>query len=146
MTRVPQGIVGLEYLVRDEKGQRTRSMEPADELLRQALEQIESYIKDPVYPFDLPLVLRGTSFQQRVWQALREIPAGQVKTYGQLAAELSSSAQAVGNACRNNPIPLIIPCHRVVSASGIGGFSGQTEGEKISLKRHLLAHEGVEIC
>jgi len=68
-----------------------------------------------------------------------------VITYGEIAAELDSSPRAVGNACRKNPISLVIPCHRVVSASGIGGFSGQIEGEKISIKQQLLAHEGVEI-
>lgn len=109
---------------------------------------IEQYFQDPSYVLSLPCDLQqGTAFQQKVWKALRLIPSGQVKTYGTLAKELNSSARAVGNACRNNPCPLIIPCHRVVSASGIGGFGGDTmthqRGEMnfLQIKQWLLAHE-----
>lgn len=116
-----------------------------DPLLQQALWQILAYLKAPRFVFDLPLSPHGTQFQQSVWRYLRSIPAGEVRTYGEVAAELRSSPRAVGNACRRNPLPLIIPCHRVVSASGIGGFSGQTAGMQIDTKRQLLAHEGVEI-
>jgi len=114
-------------------------------LLKQALVQLKQYQSSSDFQFDLPLDPKGTEFQRKVWSVLQRIPAGQVRTYGEIAAELNSSPRAVGNACRRNPIPLIIPCHRVVSAQGIGGFSGQTAGEKISIKQQLLAHEGVEI-
>ena len=114
-------------------------------LLKQTLVQLSQYIASPVFSFDLPLDPLGTEFQRKVWSALQRIPAGQVKTYGEIAAELNTSPRAVGNACRRNPIPVIIPCHRVVSAKGLGGFAGQTEGQKISIKQQLLAHEGVEI-
>jgi len=114
-------------------------------LLLKALEQLQEYILSPGFTFDLPLKPQGTDFQQRVWSALQKIPPGQVRTYGELAEELGSSPRAVGNACRRNPIPLVIPCHRVVSAQGIGGFAGETEGQKISIKQQLLVHEGVEI-
>ncbi len=116
-----------------------------DPLLQQALQQILTYFKTPQFMFDLPLNPHGTGFQQSVWRYLRSIPAGEVRTYGEVAAELGSSARAVGNACRHNPLPLIIPCHRVVSASGIGGFAGHIAGTQIDTKRQLLAHEGVEI-
>ena len=79
----------------------------------------------------------------RVWQALQKIPYGEVKTYGQLAKELKSSARAVGNACRANPIPIVIPCHRIVAVSGIGGYAGKTDGPVLERKRWLLAHEGI---
>jgi methylated-DNA-[protein]-cysteine S-methyltransferase len=92
---------------------------------------------------ELPLCLQGTAFQQRVWQALRAIPCGEVRTYGELAARLGSGARAVGNACRHNPVPVIVPCHRVVGAAGIGGYAGRTAGRELERKRWLLRHEGV---
>jgi len=116
-----------------------------DAFLLDVQQQIGRYLEVPSYHFNLPMKPQGTEFQRRVWQYLCEIPAGQVRTYGQIAKDLKTSARAVGNACRANPIPLIVPCHRVVSARGIGGFAGQTEGQRISIKRQLLAHEGVEI-
>lgn len=114
-------------------------------LARQVEAQIKNYCHSSRNVFDLPVQLEGTDFQKKVWKALQKIPVGQVKTYGELAAELNTSPRAVGNACRRNPIPFIIPCHRVVSKTGIGGFSGATEGEYLVIKRKLLRHEGVEI-
>lgn len=90
----------------------------------------------------LPLLLRGTPFQCRVWRALQQIPCGRRVTYGALANELQSSARAVAGACRANPIPLLIPCHRVIAANGLGGYMGATEGDALALKRWLLRHEG----
>jgi len=116
-----------------------------DALLREAIQQIQEYVKSPGFKFDLPLEPQGTDFQRKVWRVLQDIPAGQVRTYGEISAQLNSSPRAVGNACRQNPIPLIIPCHRVVSSQGIGGFAGETHGQKISIKQQLLLHEGVEI-
>ncbi len=107
--------------------------------------QLQGYFSSSVSPFSFPVLLRGTDFQQRVWHALQRIPAGEVRTYGQLAKQLHSSARAVGNACRHNPVPLLVPCHRVVSASGIGGFAGSTDGVEIRIKRWLLRHEGVTL-
>ena len=107
--------------------------------------QITRYCQAADAGFDLPLQPQGTEFQQRVWSAMLAIPAGQVRTYGDIARELGSSPRAVGNACRANPIPLVIPCHRVVSANGIGGFAGQIQGSRLAIKRRLLRHEGVEI-
>lgn len=128
-----------------DQGSVTESQNIEDPLLQQAMWQVLEYIKTPQFVFDLPLNPHGTEFQQSVWRYLRGIPAGEVRTYGEVAAELGSSARAVGNACRRNPLPLIIPCHRVVSASGIGGFAGHTAGTHIDTKKQLLAHEGVEI-
>ncbi len=104
--------------------------------------QLRAYFISPANGFDLPLRPAGTAFQQRVWQALRRIPAGETRTYGELAAQLGSSARAVGNACRRNPLPLVVPCHRVVAASGPGGLCGQNRGPAMAIKHWLLRHEG----
>ncbi len=113
-------------------------------LMHELKKQLQHYFSSASSSFSLPLNLSGTDFQQRVWHALRQIPPGKTKTYGQLADELHSSPRAVGNACRDNPVPLIVPCHRVVSASGLGGFCGQTEGAEVRIKHWLLRHEGIE--
>ena len=116
-----------------------------NDLTRSISGQLNAYFKNPHVVFDLPLCVNGTAFQQRVWSSLRDIPAGETRSYGQLAKLLKSSPRAVGNACRRNPLPIIIPCHRVVSVKGIGGFAGDTEGENIRIKRWLLSHEGVTV-
>jgi O-6-methylguanine DNA methyltransferase len=108
--------------------------------LRGALEQIAAYGRGELKRFDLPLDLRGTPFQRRVWSALREIPYGATRTYGEVAARIGSpgAARAVGGATGANPLPVIVPCHRLVAADGLGGFSGG-----LHHKRRLLALEGV---
>ncbi len=110
-------------------------------LAEEAGRQLVEYFQGDRAQFTLPLHAGGTAFQQRVWQALTQIPFGMTLTYGALAQALESSARAVGNACRANPIPIVIPCHRVVGASGIGGYSGQTTGDTLAIKRWLLEHE-----
>ena len=90
---------------------------------------------------DISLCLKGTPFQKKVWRALKKIPYGSVKTYGDVAKELNSSSRAVGQACRRNNIPLFIPCHRVVAAKGLGGFMGGYR--HVGRKRWLLQHEGI---
>jgi len=107
-------------------------------LLRTARAQLYSYFDRELTAFDLPLAPRGTMFQQRVWQALRGIPYGQTRSYAGLAASLRSAPRAVGQANAANPIPIIIPCHRVVAANGLGGYSG---GDGLSTKRALLELE-----
>jgi len=96
----------------------------------------------PAWQFDLPLAVQGTPFQRRVWQALGRIPSGTTRSYGELAAALGSSARAVGGACRRNPVPVVVPCHRVIAAGGAaGGFMGQRDGEAVAIKTWLLNHE-----
>ena len=106
--------------------------------------QIQHYLDDPAYEFDLPLALSGTHHRLQVWEALQRIPAGTTRTYGELARELKSSARAIGGACGANPLPLVVPCHRVIAAGNrIGGFMGaKSEGFELGIKRWLLAHEG----
>jgi methylated-DNA-[protein]-cysteine S-methyltransferase len=106
--------------------------------------QIQAYLEDGRFEFDLPLQLSGTHHRLAVWEAMQRIPAGRTRTYGELAAELRSSARAVGGACGANPIPLVVPCHRVIAAGrSIGGFMGERgEGFELGIKRWLLEHEG----
>jgi methylated-DNA-[protein]-cysteine S-methyltransferase len=100
--------------------------------------QIEAYFLHQRKVFDLPYVANGTEFQKKVWQAMLLIPYGETRSYQDLAQTLNTSARAIGNACRRNPLPLIIPCHRVVAKSGLGGFSGETEGQMLDIKQTLL--------
>lgn len=118
-------------------------LSPRTALAEKVVQQLEAYLDDPQHPFDLPLQMQGTEFQRRLWSALREVPVGMTETYGQLAHRLDSGAQAVGQACRRNPVPIVVPCHRILSQSGMGGYVGQVDGEKIHTKQALLAHEGV---
>ena len=110
--------------------------------LEPVLKAIEHYLQDARIDFDVDIELAGTPFQQRVWRELQAIPAGKTLTYGQLAERIGSGARAVGNACRANPCPLVVPCHRVVGANGLGGFAGERSGRKLAVKRWLLQHEG----
>ncbi|MBI5658134.1 MAG: methylated-DNA--[protein]-cysteine S-methyltransferase [Nitrosomonadales bacterium] len=115
---------------------------PDNPLARAVYEQLEAFFADPDFRFDLPLRLGGTAHQNKVWQAMCAIPRGQVRQYGELAAQLGSSPRAVGQACGSNPVPIIIPCHRVVSKSGMGGFMNRSGGYALDIKHWLLAHEG----
>jgi methylated-DNA-[protein]-cysteine S-methyltransferase len=111
----------------------------ATPLLRQAVAQLQDYFDGMRATFDLPLAPHGTAFQQRVWDALRAIPAGETRGYGDVARILGSSARAVGQANGANPIPILIPCHRVLAAQGaLGGYSG---GDGPDTKLWLLRHE-----
>lgn len=117
--------------------------EASTELGREAVTQVRRYLADPAAGFDLPLRPLGTPFQLRVWNALRRIPSGEVRSYGQLATELGTSPRAIGGACRHNPLPLLVPCHRIVAREGLGGYSGQRGGPELMIKTWLLTHERV---
>jgi methylated-DNA-[protein]-cysteine S-methyltransferase len=105
-------------------------------LLVEAIAQLQDYFDGKRMTFDLPLSPFGSAFQRRVWDALRAIPPGETRSYGDLAQSLGSSARAIGQANGANPIPIVIPCHRVVAAAGrLGGYSG---GDGASTKRVLL--------
>ena len=94
-------------------------------VLKNAADQLNAYFAKQLSEFDLPLAPLGSPFQQRVWSAIREIPHGETWTYGQVAARANTAPRAVGGACGANPIPIIIPCHRVLAAKGRGGYSGR---------------------
>jgi len=114
---------------------------PKSDLAKEALKQLERYRDDPDTVFDLPLLIEGSPLQRAVWDAMCAIPRGRTRTYGELARELGADARAIGQCCGDNRLPIVIPCHRVVAADGIGGFSHTTEGYLIEVKRWLLAHE-----
>ena len=115
--------------------------EAKNPLAERVARQLEGYREDPDTQFDLPLAIEGTPFQRRLWDALCEIPRGKTLTYGALARRLGVPARAVGQACGDNRLPIVIPCHRVVASNGIGGFAHATRGYLIEAKRWLLAHE-----
>ncbi len=133
-------VVGIRYLPLA-----TETKAPVNELAERAVRQLQRYREDPDTKFDLPLLIEGTDFQRRVWEIMCGIPRGRTLTYGEVARKMgdgaSDAARVVGQACGDNKLPIVIPCHRVVGADGIGGFSHSTEGYLIEVKRWLLMHE-----
>jgi methylated-DNA-[protein]-cysteine S-methyltransferase len=104
-------------------------------------QQLRDYSQQAHNHWLLDLSDKGTPFQRKVWRYLQTIPMGTTQSYGEVAKALNSSARAVGNACRANPFLLVVPCHRVVKKTGIGGFGGKIDGEAVAIKQGLLAHE-----
>jgi methylated-DNA-[protein]-cysteine S-methyltransferase len=125
----------------------TRDAVPhGDSMGRQLTGELAEYFRGERREFTLPLHPAGTPFQQRVWQALCTIPFGETRSYRELAelAEAPRGFRAAGQANRRNPLPILIPCHRVIAASGaLGGYAGSGPGARLEVKRWLLAHEGV---
>ena len=129
-------LCAIEYLDKT-----TRTKKPNTPTAIEAERQIKAYFDNPAFKFTIPCKPKGTDFQSRVWKALLKIDTGKTRTYGEVAKILKSSPRAVGNACRRNPISIIIPCHRVLAKTGIGGYSGDWETGRVSIKEHLLRHE-----
>jgi len=122
-------------------------IKPADAATEGIRDRIRRFLENPLTSNcrEIPCSVTGTPFQVKVWNELSAIPAGQVVTYGAIAEKLGTSARAVGNACRRNPIPVVVPCHRVVSSAGKGGYAGHTGGDMVRFKTWLLGREGVSI-
>lgn len=116
-----------------------RDQDPTPLLLR-ARDQLQQYFDGDRHAFDLPLAPHGTPYRQKVWNALTRIPFGETRTYTQIAAQAGGSNRSVGGANGANPIPIIIPCHRVVAMNGPGGYSG---GNGLETKRRLLHLERI---
>ncbi|SLN72409.1 methylated-DNA--[protein]-cysteine S-methyltransferase [Ruegeria meonggei] len=113
---------------------------PDTPLLQEAAAQLAAYDQGRLDRFDLPYRVGGSEFQQHVCDLMFAIPLGETRTYGDIARELGQPAQPVGQACGANPIPVIIPCHRVLAANSLGGFSGDGGIEtKVALLRHERA-------
>lgn len=129
-------LAGIDFLPSG-----TPPQPPQGVLAGRVCEQLAAYLADPAFAFDLPLSVTATPFRHRVWQALCAIPPGAPLTYGELARRLGSAARAVGQACGANPIPIVIPCHRVVAKYGLGGFMNHGSGDPLDIKRWLLRHE-----
>jgi len=140
----PLGVLTLfeeeGALVALEWGRASEPISAATPLLRAARRQLDAYFDGALQAFDLPLRAAGTAFQLRVWDRLRDIPYGSTETYGALARDLGTSPRALAGACGANPLPVVVPCHRVVGAGGaLGGYSG---GEGVETKKALLRLEG----
>jgi methylated-DNA-[protein]-cysteine S-methyltransferase len=129
-------LLGIEFLP-----QSTKPQAPVGAMAQTICAELQAYLADPQHEIDLPFELDGTHHQCNVWQAMLDIPSGRTRSYGELAAQIDSSAQAVGQACGSNPIPLVIPCHRVVGKKGLGGFMHRADEDALDIKRWLLAHE-----
>lgn len=131
-----EALLGIDFLPITEQ--------PLDAVISVAAsvcQQLQGYLQDPDTEFFIPLKMNATPHQHKVWQAMLDIPRGETRSYGELAAQLNSSAQAVGQACGANPFPIVIPCHRVVGKASLGGFMRQMHGGALEIKRWLLAHE-----
>ena len=132
----------------DEKGDKIVAVSWTDQpsersnspLLAEAARQLEEYFAGKRRRFDLPLAPEGTPFEAKVWAAMQQIPYGQTRCYGDLAHAVGSAPRAVGRAIGKNPIPIVIPCHRVLAKGGMGGYSG---GGGLATKHRLLALEGI---
>ncbi|MGA0023901.1 MAG: methylated-DNA--[protein]-cysteine S-methyltransferase [Burkholderiales bacterium] len=132
-------LTSVRYLPRS-----TAPVAPLDRVAERACREVERYLTDPEYRFAVPYRLHGTPFQQRVWREIEKLFPVKTTTYGDMARRLRSAARAVGGACGANPVPLIVPCHRVLAAGGaLGGFMGGRDSFPLSVKRWLLRHEGI---
>lgn len=112
-------------------------------LSKETARQLARYLKDSAFAFDLPLADRGSAFQKKVWGVINSIPSGATLSYGDVARKIRTGPRAVGQACGANWFSLVVPCHRVLAANGLGGFGFHDDGFHLSIKRWLLAHEGV---
>lgn len=143
---VPFGLIGIRMrgnalAAVDLMPAVTRITPPASAAARKVVSSLQRYFHGPDLTPSLRLDVSGTPFQRRVWRALTRIPPGTTLTYGALARKLGTSARAIGGACRENPVPIVVPCHRVVAAGGTGGFMGHSSGRAPGIKSWLLRHE-----
>jgi O-6-methylguanine DNA methyltransferase len=125
----PQGVRRIEFGAR---GANRHSLS----VMREAMRQLQAYFAGELKSFDVPLEIAGTEFQKRVWSALRTIPYGQTRSYSQIASQIGAprAVRAVGAANGRNPIPIIVPCHRVIGASGsLVGFGGGLDWKRLLL-------------
>ncbi len=129
-------LTGIDFLPQGEMPQPAVS-----EFAEKVCVQLLRYFENASVQFSIPLEYKASAHQKKVWQTMMAIPCGQTRTYGDLARQLGSSAQAVGQACGANPIPIIIPCHRVVGKGGVGGFMKSNDDFTLNIKRWLLNHE-----
>jgi methylated-DNA-[protein]-cysteine S-methyltransferase len=129
-------VTGIDFLPLE-----TALVQPVNNMAARVCGALQCYLQNCLNSLDLPLALQGTPFQRRVWEALLRIPAGETVSYAELARQVGSGARAVANACGANPLPIIIPCHRVVAKTGLGGFMRGRKDSSLEIKRWLLDHE-----
>ena len=131
-------IIAIDYMAVG-----SETLDPTTPLAAEAARQLLQFVDDPHFEFDIPVATNGTAFEDRVWREIRGIPPGQVRTYGEIARRVITMPRAVGGACGRNPLPVIIPCHRVIAAGGgLGGFMRGRDDHALAIKRWLLQHEG----
>lgn len=133
-------VSDIEYLPKH-----AATLDPLNPLAARACREIERYLADPEYLPRIPFEYRGTAFQCRVWKQISAIPAGRTLTYKDVARALKTAPRPVGGACGANRVPIVIPCHRVLAADGIGGFMRGRGVDALAIKRWLLRHEGVRV-
>ena len=133
-------VTDIDYLPRD-----VATFAPTNALAERVCRHVERYVEDPEFAFDLPFEYQGTPFQCAVWKAISDIPAGRTLTYNDIARRLRTAPRPVGGACGANRLPLVIPCHRVLAAQGLGGFMRSNGQLGLEVKRWLLRHEGVPV-
>ncbi|MGQ0750101.1 MAG: methylated-DNA--[protein]-cysteine S-methyltransferase [Betaproteobacteria bacterium] len=129
-------LQGIDYLPRG-----AATLSPLNVTAEKVCRQIERYLDDPEYRFSVPFSFQGTPFQCQVWREICRIPSGKTVSYLGLARTLETAPRPIGGACGANRIPLVIPCHRVVASTGVGGFMNAKSGSPIAIKKWLLAHE-----
>lgn len=130
-------LTDIDYLPID-----MQPLVPQSYLAKEVYRQLQAYLTEPDFRFDLSLHIGGTTHQRRVWQTIQAIPSGRTSSYAEIAAQLHSAPRAVGRACGANRIPIIIPCHRVIAKNGgLGGFMNASDGNPLEIKRWLLRHE-----
>ena len=131
-------LISVDYLESD-----STPITSTNKTIKHVCNQINDYCCGTLKgsQFDVSIRISGTAFQIKVWSQLQKIAYGQVRTYGEIAKNLKTSPRAVGNACRANPVALLVPCHRVISASGMGGYLGETDDSMVAIKRWLLDRE-----
>jgi methylated-DNA-[protein]-cysteine S-methyltransferase len=133
-------LTGIDYLPLG-----APTLAPLGAFSAEVCRQLQAYLEDPDFRFDLPYDNPGSGYQKRVWGAIQRIPRGQTLSYAEVAGRIGSAPRPVGMACGANRVPLLIPCHRVVGSGGIGGFMHSRGGRAIEIKRWLLRHEGVRL-
>ena len=147
IVKTPIGKIAISYesdFVTEVKqvADQTRATKGKDPLATEIQKQFSAYFAKELNDFNLPFLFKqGTDFQVKVWDQIRKISFGETKTYGEIAKKIKSGPRAVGNACRRNSLLLLVPCHRVVSAAGLGGFMGDDTGKLVQRKQWLLNHE-----
>jgi methylated-DNA-[protein]-cysteine S-methyltransferase len=130
-------LTDIEYLPLD-----TPPLAPQNPLAREVCQQLQAYLVDPNFVFDLSLHIGGTTHQRRVWHTIQTIPCGATRSYADISTQLHSAPRAVGQACGANRLPIVIPCHRVIAKNGgLGGFMHASDGVPLVIKRWLLRHE-----
>ncbi len=147
--QAPFGTLGLQLTQAvltavDLQADTSRLVREADKAIAPYFAALDAYFSGQSTHFDVPIrFTTGTVFQNKVWQQIAAIDYGHTLTYSDIAQNLDSHARAVGQACGRNPIPIIVPCHRVLAKNGLGGFSLGREKNMLSIKQYLLKIEGV---